>query len=129
MRRTNREKRAEEEGPRVTQEQAIRIAKMATPPRLDSTQLDPLTGHIEYPLVLRDGRFAENRSQLDSLFAHRASTQGSIDFEDHRKIRQTVSNFIDALKAHVNDYSANDYGRARTFLDSLLHELRFPISG
>lgn len=129
MRRTNREKRAEEEGPRVTQEQAIRIAKMATPPRLDSTQLDPLTGHIEYPLVLRDGRFAENRSQLDSLFAHRASTQGSIDFEDHRKIRQTVSNFIDALKAHVNDYPANDYGRARTFLDSLLHELRFPISG
>jgi hypothetical protein len=129
MRRTNREKRAEEEGPRVPQEQAIRIAKMATPPRLDSTQLDPLTGHIEYPLMLRDGRFAENRSQLDSLFAHRASTQGSIDFEDQRKIRQTVSNFIDVLKAHVNDYPANDYGRARTFLDSLLHELRFPISG
>lgn len=129
MRRTNREKRAEEDGPRITQDQAIRIAKMATPPRLDSTQLDPLTGHIEYPVVLRDRRFDQNRADLDALFAHRASTQGSIDFDEHRKIRQTVSNFIDALKVHVNDYPANDYGRARTFLDSLLHELRFPISG
>ncbi|MFM8283345.1 MAG: hypothetical protein ACKOCW_07270 [Planctomycetaceae bacterium] len=127
MRRINREKRAEEEGPRVTQEQAVRLAKMAAPPRLDSTQLDPVTGHIEYPLVLRDPRFASNRAELDGLYAHRAATMGSIDFEEQRAIRATVSKFIDALKAHVNEYPAGDYGRARTFLDSLAHELRFPM--
>jgi len=129
MRRTNRERRAEEDGPRVTQEQAVRLAKMATPPRLDSTQLDPVTGHIEYPLVLRDPRFAPNRAELDAQFAHRAATQGSIDFEDQRQIRQTVSKFIEVLRENVKEYPAGDYGRARTFLDSIAHELRFPTAG
>ncbi|MFZ4731780.1 MAG: hypothetical protein ACOYK7_04490 [Pirellulales bacterium] len=129
MRRTNRDRRAEEDGPRITQEQAVRIAKMATPPRLDSTQIDPVTGHIEYPLVLRDPRFAANRAELDSQFAHRAATLGSIDFEEQRQIRQTVSKFIDALRENVREYPAGDYGKARTFLDSIAHELRFPTAG
>ena len=38
MRQVNRDKRADEAGPRVTQEQAIRLAKMAAQPRLGSTQ-------------------------------------------------------------------------------------------
>jgi hypothetical protein len=34
----------------------IRMAKMGLPPRLGSTQLDPVTGHIEYPLALTAAR-------------------------------------------------------------------------
>jgi hypothetical protein len=37
-----------------------------------------------------------------------------------------VSKFIDVLKENVGKYAAGDYGRARTFLDSLAHESRFP---
>jgi len=54
MRKTNREARAAEAGPAITHDQAIRMAKMGAPPRLVSTQLDPITGHIEYPMVLQD---------------------------------------------------------------------------
>jgi hypothetical protein len=65
MRKENRDRRAEEAGPRVTQEQAIRMARMAAPPRLGSTQLDPVTGHIEYPLILTDDSYAAYRNRLD----------------------------------------------------------------
>jgi hypothetical protein len=126
MRKTNREARAAEMGPAVTQEQAVRMAKMAMPPRLNSTQLDPVTGHIEYPIVLRDSIYKPYRDQLDRLFADRASTGGSIQHEQYREIQQTVSKFIDALKQHVDDYAAGDYGRARTFLDSIAAESRLP---
>ena len=34
--------------------------------------------------------------------------------------------FIDVLKENVDNYSAGDYGRARTFLDSIANEARFP---
>ena len=129
MRRTNKESRRAEDGPAVTRDQAIRFAKAAAPPRLTSSQLDPVTGHIEYPLVLRDPRFAANRAELDSQFAHRAATLGSIDFEEQRQIRQTVSKFIDALRENVKEYPAGDYGKARTFLNSIAHELRFPTAG
>jgi len=126
MRKTNREARAAEAGPPVTQEQAIRMAKMAAPPRLGSTQLDPVTGHIEYPLVLRDDIFAPNRQELDTLFAKRAASGGSVQYEEVREMQDAVSKFIDVLKQNVGNYAAGDYGRARTFLDSLSREVRMP---
>jgi len=126
MRKTNREARAAEEGPPVSHEQMIRMAKMGLPPRLGSTQLDPVTGHIEYPLALTSKRFAPYRQELDKLFADRASSGGSMQYEQYQQIQQTVSKFIDVLKENVDNYSAGDYGRARTFLDSIANEARFP---
>jgi hypothetical protein len=64
--------------PPVTHEQMIRMAKMGLPPRLGSTQLDPVTGHIEYPLALTSAQFAPYRDELNKLFADRASSGGSI---------------------------------------------------
>lgn len=126
MRKTNRDARAAEAGPPVTQEQAIRMAKMAAPPRLGSTQLDPVTGHIEYPPVLQDDIFRPYREELDKLFAERAASGGSVQYEEIRRIGDTVSKFIDVLKENVGNYAAGDYGRARTFLDSLARESRLP---
>ena len=126
MRRTNKEARQAENGPAVTHDQAIRFAKAAAPPRLTSAQLDPVTGHIEYPLLLTAEDYKSYRSDLDKLFADRASSGGSLQFEEFEKIRGTVSKFIDALKTNVSRYPAGDYGHARTFLDSLANEPRFP---
>jgi hypothetical protein len=126
MRKTNREARAAEAGPAITHDQAIRMAKMGAPPRLVSTQLDPVTGHIEYPMILQDDIFAPYREELDKLFAKRASTGGSISFGEFQEIQSTVSSFTEALKEHVTKYPAGEYGRARTFLDSLRHEASLP---
>lgn len=126
MRKENKERRADEAGPRVTQEQAIRMAKMAAPPRLGSTQLDPITGHIEYPLILTDHDYTPYREQLDTLFTRRAESGGSIQYSDFKAIQTTVSDFVDALKKRVKEYAAGDYGKARTFLDSLAHEASMP---
>ncbi len=125
-RKMNREYRAAEEGPRVTQEQAIRLAKMAAPPRLQSTELDPVTGHIQYPVVLTDKPFDPYREKLDSMFARRAATGGSMDYQEYSQIQGTVDEFLVALKSRASKYAAGEYGRARTFLESLAHELKFP---
>ena len=126
MRKVNREARAAEAGPPITQEQAIRIAKMKAPARLGSTQLDPVTGHISYPLVLTSDIYTPYRDPLDRLFADRAASGGSISYEKFEEIQGTVSKFIDALKQNVHKYAAGDYGVARTFLDSLANEARMP---
>lgn len=126
MRRTNREARRAEAGPAVTRDQAIRFAKNAAPPRLTSAQLDPVTGHIEYPLVLTDKVYDPFRRDLDKLFADRAASGGSLQFEEFQKIQGTVSRFIEALKENVSRYPAGEYGRARTFLNSLANEPRYP---
>ncbi len=126
MRQVNRDKRAEEAGPRVTQEQAIRLAKMSATPRLRSTQLDPVTGHIEYPLILTQDIYKQYRDRLDTLFAQRAASGGSIRYDDFKAIQNTVSQFVELLQQHVSEYAAGDYGQARNFLDSLVNEARQP---
>ena len=126
MRKTNREARAAEAAPHVTHEQTIRMAKMGLPPRLGSTQLDPVTGHIEYPMALTAPQFSSYRDELNRFFADRASSGGSMQYEQYQQIQGAVSKFIDALKENINSFSAGDYGRARTFLDSIANEARFP---
>lgn len=126
MRKVNREAVAAERGPPVTKEQAMRMAKDNAPRRLVSTELDPVTGHIGYPPVLMDEPYVDYRARLDKLFAQRAASGGSMPYSDFRAIQTTVSDFIDSLKSRVKDYPASDYGRARTFLDSLAHEARMP---
>ena len=126
MRKVNREKRADEAGPPITHDQAIALAKMQAPPRLQSTQLDPVTGHIQYPLILTQDIYKQYRDRLDTLFANRAASGGSIRFEDFQAIQSTVSQFIETLQQHVGDYTAGDYGKARNFLDSLANEARSP---
>ena len=128
MRKINRDARAEEAPSRISHEDAIRLAKSVAPPRLGSTQLDPVTGHIEYPLVLQDKIFAPYRSELDSLFADRAGAGSSLQFEQWQSIRQTVSKFIEVLNEHVQDYPAGEFGKARVFLNSLSNEANFPAS-
>ena len=126
MRKTNHNARAAEAGPPVTQEQAIRMAKMAAPPRLGSTQLDPVTGHIDYPRALTSSIYEPYRTQLDKLFSERAASGGSTQYEEYQQIQKVISQFIEALRQQVKSTPAGDYGAARTFLDSLANELRFP---
>ena len=128
MRKVNKEKRAEEDGPPVTQEQAIRMAAQKMPARLRSTQLDPATGHIEYPPLLTDDGYKPYREKLDTLFAHRAASGGSMPYSDYQAIQQTVGQFIGALTRRINEYTAGDFGRAKNFLDSLGHEAKLPAS-
>lgn len=128
MRKTNKASRAAEAGPPVTHDQAIAMAKMAAPPRLGSTQLDPSTGHINYPMLLLSAVYEPYRTQLDDLFAQRSASGGSIQYEQYQEMQSTVKKFVEALKSHVKEYAAGDYGQARSFLDSLGHELRFPTS-
>jgi hypothetical protein len=126
MRKVNREARAAERGPPVTQEQAIRWAKMAAPARLKTTDLDPVTGQINYPLLLTQDIYSPYRDRLDSLFSERAASGGSLRYEQFQDIQKTVADFIEALKQRVNEYNAGDYGVARTFLNSLANEARQP---
>jgi hypothetical protein len=126
MRKVNKENRADQFGPQLTHEQAILMAKNAAPARLGTTDIDPVTGHINYPPLLTQDVYTPYRTRLDQLFAERAASGGSLRYEQFVEIQSTVDSFIDALKSRVNEYAGGDYGVARTFLDSLASEARRP---
>lgn len=126
MRETNHEARLREEGPRVTGDQAIAMAKEFAPRKLAPHEFDPVTGRITYPEVLRDPVYDSLRHDIDGFFAERARTGGSIDFYERQHVRTILTLLHDELRRHVGDYDAQEYGHAATFIESLLSATHDP---
>ena len=82
-----------------------------------ATQLDPDTGEIQWPDVLRQKEYQANRERLDELFRIREETGGSTAVQE--EIREVVSQMRSRLHDHIRDYPANDYIAADKFLTAL----------
>lgn len=126
MRRVNREARKAERRPPASSEVAFRRAREVTPDELTATQLDRVTGKIEWPRLLMDERYAETRGKLDRLYAARSDASGNIGMDTYQRMLATCDRLKAELKKNIRDYLPNDYIKATQFIDSLAFEARYP---
>jgi hypothetical protein len=127
-RRLNREQAVFEAQPTVTMAQTVRIAAAGVPPRATPLQLDPLTGDIVWPEVLRDFEFQDRIDDVERRFSERASAGGCPGTAHRRLLNEALDDLSDRLRANVSRYPAGKYGIARTFLDSLRREYDMPLA-
>ncbi|MGA2616275.1 MAG: hypothetical protein ABSF26_01620 [Thermoguttaceae bacterium] len=120
LRNIGRAQRAAERGPDLTPEQLARIAHAGVPRALTPSQLDPVTGRLNWPDALQDASFEPQRSELDPLFA-KWVTYGGLDYSDKTQIRENVDAMFDGLKALIRQIPPPDYVACRTFLQSMLY--------
>jgi len=126
MRRANRAARAEEAPPRATSAELAQYAADMAPKRLTSSELDPVNGSIDWPAILKDGRYDKFRDDVDRLFSQRVATSGSPT--NYREINAAIDTFRSTLIKNLSEYPPNVYMQARRFLDSLQYESRFLAS-
>jgi hypothetical protein len=127
MRRVNRAARALEAGPRPTMEQVVRYARMGLPPRLSSRELDPLTGEIAWPIVLKDEAYGDDTAYIEKCFRDRAASAG-LSFQQFTMVDDAFKSLKESLKGNVAKYPSAPYGEARTFVDSLQYEFQLPVN-
>ncbi len=127
MRQKNRDYRAAERGPRPSREDFVRIAAAGRPDKLSPSQLDSVTGEINWPRVLTQPQFADSRAELEALFANRAA-YGQSTLDDYSKIDATIKAMSEELKKIVRDVPPSDYTASKRFLDSLAFENRQPAA-
>jgi hypothetical protein len=120
MRATNRAARAAEAGPKPTVEQLARIAHDGVPKPLGPSQLDPVTGRLDWPSALQQPSFDPQRSIVDQLCAKFAA-YGGLAYSDQTKVRQTVDTMFAGLKAQIRQIPPPDYVACRGFLSSVLY--------
>lgn len=120
LRETNREARAAERGPAPSMEQIARIAHQGVPEPLSPSQLDPVTGRIEWPGVLLDEPFEPQRAELERLFAHRVM-YGGLSHTDYRRLHGAIGTMLAGLKEQVDEMPPMDYIACKTFLKGLDH--------
>lgn len=111
-------------------EQANRAAsvRLVQPKRLDVTELDPVTGVIHWPVILRDDRYAETIKQLNDLFKARASTSGFVAADGYLAIQAACDALQTELRKEIVKYGSQDYVRASRFVESLRLEAREPAT-
>ncbi|QGJ71164.1 Hypothetical protein PBC10988_28670 [Planctomycetales bacterium 10988] len=124
MRKMNRAYRAEERGPAPSQEAVVRWAQVGVPDRLSASDLDPLTGQIDWPRALMTEPFDGYRNVVEDLYEERAQS-GVATGQLYYDIQQVMAQMIDMLKANLDQYPTNDYIEAKKFLESLAYEAQF----
>lgn len=120
MRRVNQESRAALRPRPLSMEQYVRLARQQAPERLSVSQLDPLSGTIGWPRVLMTERYKEDRELLQTLFKERARGVA----HNYEEIRDACQALLAKLKADATRIDANDFIRAKNFVDSLSYEVR-----
>ncbi|MDX1948175.1 MAG: hypothetical protein SFU86_22485 [Pirellulaceae bacterium] len=122
MRRYNQQARAAERGSPLSSEQYVRLARMQAPDRLSVSQLDPLTGLVNWPAPLRRPAYDQDRATIEALFKQRAAGTAANYDESQAACRQ----LLEKVRANVMTFSANDFIAARRFVESLAFEITAP---
>ena len=93
VRRMNASLREQQRGPRASSSELAHYAHETAPKRLSHSDLDPVTGDIQWPTVLADDRYTKLRQPIEQLFIeHHANGGGGA--ADYR----AMSDAIDALR-------------------------------
>ncbi|NQU21815.1 MAG: hypothetical protein HQ567_11080 [Candidatus Nealsonbacteria bacterium] len=125
MRRANKAYRAAEKGPKPTMEQLVRLAQDGAPKRLSPSELDTVTGSVNWPRALQADSFANQRTSLEAAFARRG-TNSVIGTKDYTLVRNETTAMLADLKKQVRDMPPQEYSNARKFLESLAYEATQP---
>ncbi len=127
MRAANKAYREAEAGPRPTAEDIARYAHASAPKRLDRYELDPVSGQILWPGILRDPLFQEPRTALDTIFAARAAN-GYVGLSDAGQISTICDSMTQILKAQIKTIPPQIYMSARTFITRVAYEATLPVA-
>jgi hypothetical protein len=119
MRKYNDEARRAKDTSPLSMEQYVRIARQQAPDALVTSQLDPLTGAIGWPVSLKKPEYEAMRKKIETLFQQRAS-----GYPDYAGLSAACSTFLDQLKTDLPKFDPNDYVKAKKFLESLAYAAR-----
>jgi hypothetical protein len=103
-----------------------KLAADASPDRLLSSQLNPVTGAINWPTALRADNFAPQRSELEKVFAERAQQGVIADINAIVGAQQATAAMNKALNAMIGAIPPAMFSESRNFLTSLSKEARLP---
>jgi len=108
--------------PGLSSQRLASLAKSAPPVPLSDEELDPVTGQVAWPSVLRQEDYEPLRQKLDALFAERAEEGGNISIQQANAIADSSKQLAAELKKRLREYPSGDYMTARRFVERLSRE-------
>lgn len=108
--------------PRPTEQELARLAREEAPQPVSPSDVNTVTGKINWPNVLQDDSFSADRSALEQLSAKKAA-DGSLSIPDEMAARKTIESMFAELKSQITEVPPQDYLASRNFLRSMIYDL------
>ncbi len=125
MRRTNKAYQDSLKKPRDP-EAALRYAESQKPKRLTLSELG-VSGDIHWPETLPTDKCADQRRELEELFAERAQN-GSLSPQKVAQVQTATRTMLDELKSEIDTMRPADYTKSKQFVVSLGYEASLPVN-
>lgn len=124
MRAVNKQAREAERGPRPTAEDAARYARERAPSRLSASQLDPLSGSINWPPILRDDIYKPYRDTLQSMYNQRAKN-GTLTMAEMQEVQTAAASIEELMKENIDNYPPQAYVETKKVVSGLSREAQY----
>ena len=106
----------------------FRYGSEGRPTRLTSSELDPVTGQITWPIALEAPAFTQFIKPIDEAFVKRAETKSRFSFQTYQQVNRDCDGIEKELRVQMNEMGTNDYATARGFVRRLKREVRYAAS-
>lgn len=123
----NRQARAAARGPRASMADLVRYAQAGKPKPLSPSDVDTVTGDIQWPMLLRTKTFERDGKKIQKVFASRANSE-ALSPTEYREVRQLTSKMLADLKGQIREVRPADYTASKRFLQSLAYAAGQPTS-
>src|SRR6185437_2411248 len=123
MRKMNKQYRDEERAKPMSSESLAHYYEQMKPKRMTATQLDPVTGKINWPAPLQDEAYTSYREQLDELYKLRAEHR---EF-NYKDVQSAAEGMQVEFKKHLDDFAPQDFENSTRFIESLAAEAHNPV--
>ena len=94
------------------------------PTRLTSSELDPVTGQVTWPIVLEAPAFSQYTKPIDEAFVTRAETKSRFNYKTYKQVNKDCDGIDDELRSQMKEIGTNDYATAKGFVKRLKREVR-----
>lgn len=110
-----------------TKEEWQRVTEASLPDRLTADQLDPITGQLIWPHILRTGEYRAFRERVDVLFSNRTPDNSGDGSPSQRELASLIDGMKLLLKSNIKTVTLSQYSSAKWFLKSLDYEAQLPL--
>lgn len=110
-----------------TKEEWQRVTEALLPDRLTPDQLDPVTGQLVWPHILRTEEYRAFRERVDVLFSNRTPDNSGDGSPSQRELASLIDAMKMLLKSNIKTVTLSQYSSAKWFLKSLDYEAQLPM--
>ena len=106
----------------------FRYGKEGRPTRLNSSELDPVTGHITWPIVLENPIFSDYTKPIDEAFVSRAETKSRFSFQTYQEVNKNCESIETKLGTQMRSIGTQGYASGIEFMKRLKKEVQAAAS-